>query len=460
MHALLLAVALAATPTPSSKGRELAKAERWEELYLAYSAADPTAYSKAERKELGAFLVKGARALQKDDAIMAYSLAELAVGFDESEDGLLVLGRSARTTEQGAAAEKAFSRGAALFPKNGALALELGKMLLAENSPRAAIAALEKIPAKAKEAKEAKALLVKARAAASEQAEASETAAALERRLNGGDAPAPGARGVKQAVAVKGEGEDYTGVGYTSGAEAGGMRTRGNRHFVFRYFNAERDFGQRAEYENAVVGALEDAYSFSKKILGEARQAPVNVILYSREEFAMHHGSGMSRMVAGFYSDNAIRMNDAAQMTTETKATLVHEYVHAAVDEFAGGSAERVPRWVNEGLAEYVEWRYLGADRPPRGLGRALQSAAMAGRLPTLRSMTDRALIEQTNPSLAYGTSAVAVKLMLKRGGVANMLGLIREVGGGASFEDVLQARYERTLERLNEEVADELKAR
>ena len=168
----------------------------------------------------------------------------------------------------------------------------------------------------------------------------------------------------------------------------------------------------------------------------------------------------MARAVAGFYSDNAIRINDAAEINPQNKATLVHEYVHAAVDEFSGGSARNLPTWVNEGLAEYIEWRYLGSEDPPMWLAGRLQAAAMQGALPSLQQLRSQALISTANPAMAYGTSAVAVKLMLKQGGPDNLLGLIREVGAGTSFDDVLKARYGKTVARLNEDVADELKSR
>ncbi|MBX5484263.1 MAG: hypothetical protein IRZ16_20760 [Myxococcaceae bacterium] len=456
MYALVLAAALAAAPAPATRAQSLAKSGAWEELYLAFSAADPGAYDASDRRTIARDLLLGARALESSDAVLAFSLAERAVAFDQTEAGLLLLARTAEKTQQGGAAEQALTRGLERFPHNGTFALELGRKLLSENDPVGAIRALERVPPKSKQAAEAKALLLKARAAAAEQEEATRTARAIERRLNvGGPAPKP-----RPATATAaGEGQ-YDGIGYTSGVGPGGMRTRGNRHFVFRYFNDQRDFGQRADYEGNVVDALEDARAFTRKVLGRAREAPVDVILYTREEFAMHHGRGMSHAVAGFYSDNAIRMNDAAEINPQTRATLVHEYVHAAVDEFAGGSAERLPRWVNEGLAEYVEWRYQGSENPPLWLSAALQSEAKRGTLPTLQSMSHRALIEQSDPSIAYGTSAIAVKLLLGRGGVENLLGLIRDVGSGQPFEQVLQIRYERTLDRLNEEVASELKGR
>lgn len=457
MRALVVALLLASSPAPLDKARSLAKEKSWVELYLAFSASDPEEFKDAERKELAGLMIKGANALEKNDPVIAFSLAERASAFRESSEALLLVARTGLRSEQRGAAESALRKGLEKYPNDGAFALALGRLLLDEKDPEGARAALEKVPPKSKEAKEARGLLQKARAMIVEEQTAERQARALERRIHGVDGK------TEPAVARGPDGEakpEYTGLTYESGVGPGGMRTRGNSRFVFKYFNNQRDFGQRAEYEGKVAAALEEAYVFTKRVLGSARETPVDVVLYTREEFLTHHGAGMAMSVAGFYSDSAIRMNDAAELNPRTQATLVHEYVHAVVDEVAGGNARAVPMWVNEGIAEYVEWRYQGSENPPLALGSALRGAATRGQLPSLSSMADRSLISQQNPTIAYGTSAMAVKLILKRGGVENFLGLLREVGAGASFDEVFKTRYGRSVARLNEELVDELKTR
>ncbi|WP_239578785.1 hypothetical protein [Archangium primigenium] len=144
-----------------------------------------------------------------------------------------------------------------------------------------------------------------------------------------------------------------------------------------KYFNNARDFSQRAEYEGRIVAALDEAHGHTRQVLGEAREAPVDVVLYTREEFRTHQGAALARTVAGLYSAGAIRINDAAELTRQTKATLVHEYVHAVVDDLvqAARGGQHVPVWLNEGLAEYVEWRYLGHDKPPVQMANRLRGA-------------------------------------------------------------------------------------
>lgn len=460
MNASLLAALLLAAAPPPQKAKELAAQRQWEDLYLAFAAADPSGYPAEQRPAVAAPLLKGCEALLKEDAVMAYSLGERAAAFDESAGALRCLARAALKTDQRATAEEALRKGLERFPKDGAFGLELGRLLLEDKDAAGAIAALEKVPPKAKEAGEARKLLQKARAQTSEEGAARREVERIERKMNG-DEGAGAPSGDTRPAKGSDEGDVRpASLSYESGVGADGMRVRSNRRFSIRYFNNSRDFGQRADYEGRIVDALEESYDFTRKVLGEARETPVDVVLYTREEFRTHHGANMARSVAGLYSDDAIRINDAAELTPQTKATLVHEYVHAAVDEFCGGADHALPTWLNEGLAEYVEWRYQGSDDPPRGLRDALRGAVKAGTLPRLSDMAQGALIAKGNPAMAYGTSAVAVRELVRQGGTEKLLSLIRAVGRGSAFEEVLQAQYGKSLVALDEEVRSALSGR
>ena len=457
MRALLLAALLSANPPPpAAQAQKLAAQKAWEELYLAYSSVDAKGYEAPQRRAIAASLLQGCEALAASDAVMAYSLGERAVAFEETAPGLRCLSRTALASDQRGSAEEALRKGLERFPKEGHFALELGRILLEDKDPQGALAVLEKVPPRSPEAAKARVMLQKARAQSSEESEARAQARAIERRFTGETEDKDKTKGsVQQASAT-------SGLSYESGVSEDGMRTRSNGRFVVKYFNNSRDFGQRAEYEGRIVGALDEAWFHTRQVLGEAREAPVDVILYTREEFRTHQGSAMARMVAGLYSDGAIRINDAAELTQQTKATLVHEYVHAVVDDLvrAAQGGQHVPIWLNEGLAEYVEWRYLGSDRPPQAVASRMRSAAQGGRLPRLSDMAGQALIQQSDPGLAYATSAMAVRELLSNGGPERLLALIREVGQGTPFEEALQQRYGRSVAQLEETLASALSRR
>jgi hypothetical protein len=448
-----LALLLSAGP-PASRAQQLSQRGAWEELYLAYATASPEGYSAPERKAVGEALLKGCQRLLEEDAVMAYSLAEGAARFAGSAPAQLCLARAALATEQRGSAESALLEGHRRFPQEGALALALGRLLLEDQQPLRAAEVLARVGKGAREHTEAQRLLTQARRKGAEEQSAWRQAEALERRMSGEPPPSSG----RVSPALAREDTSHGGsLSYTSGVGPGGVRVRANSRFVIKYFNNERDFGQRAEYEGKVVQALDEAYTTTRRILGQVRQAPVDVVLYTVEEFTLHQGAQAARMVAGLYSQGAIRINDAAELTRQTRATLVHEYVHAAVDELAGGRGGAVPTWLNEGLAEYVEWRYLGSDEPPHAIKTALRGEARAQRLPRLEDMERGPLLVQRNPTLAYATSAVAVRQLVQREGADSVVALVRDVAGGTTFAEALSHHFGLSVEALEAEVQDAL---
>lgn len=450
MSPLLLTLLLTAAPPPE-RAQQLAKSKAWEDLYLAYSAADPNGYSEADRKAIAGPLLKGCEALAGSDAVMAYSLGERSVAFEETAGGLRCLARTALSTDQRSAAEDALRKGLERFPQDGAFGLELGRMQLEDSDGPAAIAALEKVPPRSPQAGEAKRLLQQARNLSAEQSKARAEAEKLERRVNSGK--------TKPATA-QGEGDTRpASLSYESGVSADGMRVRANKRFVIKYFNNDRDFGQRAEYEGKVVAALEEAYEHTRRILGEARESSVDVILYTREEFKTHQGASMAKAAAGLYSDGAMRINNSAELTEQTRSTLVHEYVHAAMDEICAGGGQ-LPTWLSEGIAEYVAWRYLGHDGPPPTVGNALRTAARGNRLPSLTNLSQGMLIQTQNPGMAYATSAAAIWQLMRWGGAPRLLALVREVSQGTPFDKALEAHYDMDVARLDSEVKAALSQR
>ena len=459
MSALLVALLLAAAPPPSAqKAQELAASRAWEELYLAFAAGEVTGVPEAQRRTISGALLKGCEALLEEDSVMAFSLGERAVAYEESVGALRCLARSARKTDQRATAETALRKGLERHPKEGHFGLELGRLLLEEQDAAGALVVLEKVPPRSREAPEAKRLMQQARAKTNEEDEARKEAERLEQLMNGKTGRRPSGTALEAAPAMgrkdaKGDTRPAS-LTYESAMGPGGMRTRSNGRFTIRYFNNARDFGQRAEYEGRIVAALDEAYDFTRSQIGETRESPVDVILYTREEFRLHFGAQRAQYIAGLYSNDAIRINDAAELTQQTRATLVHEYVHAVLDEYQQGARDSLPVWLNEGLAEYVEWRYLGGDAPPNpSLRNTLATAVKRGKLPRLAELSQQALISTQNPDIAYATSAIAVRELVRRGGAGRFITFVRQVGGGQPIDDALKEHYGESLASLDEDV-------
>ncbi|NVJ27742.1 MULTISPECIES: peptidase MA family metallohydrolase [Myxococcus] len=471
MRSLFVALLLAASPqTPAQKAKELSGQKSWEELYLAFSSGDAKAVPEEQRATVSGALVKGCQALMKDDSVMAYSMGERAVLYEESAPALRCLASAAQKTEQRAAAESALVKGVTRFPKDGSFPLELGKLLLEEQDFVGAQAALEKVPPRAKESAEAKKLLQTARQHTLQEDAARSEATRISRRLGNASAQ-PGqtrpasAMGGDEAAVVSletrpGMSVRAPKVGFESGVSANGMRVRSNSRFVISYFNNDRDFGQRADYEGHIVEILTEAYHFTRGVLGEARESAVSVKLYSAQEFGSVFGGRAARMVAGRYSDNGIAINNAMELTKQTKATLVHEYVHATVaDICGGGDGDMVflPIWFNEGLAMFVEWKYLDVPGPDMEMVdqmRTVLADPSFGGLISVRQMMDVAPMNTPNAPMAYAISGLAVQELMRREGAHRLLTLTRDVcKRKVRFEAALKTHYGMTLEELDSEV-------
>ncbi|MCP3101157.1 hypothetical protein LZ198_19970 [Myxococcus sp. K15C18031901] len=488
MRAFVLALVLAASaPTPAQKAKELSSKKAWDELYLAFSSGDANTVPKEQRAAVSGALATGCEALLAEDMVMASALGERAVVFEETAPALHCVATAARRTDQRAAAEAALRKGLQRFPKDGSFPLELGKLLLEEQDSVGAVAALEQVPPRSKEGAEAKKLLQQARQSKQQESDARSEAARIERQLGGAtrlptEAPPPvplsgsTPRYEQEPVTELTVGNRNAGgkmvkaptVGFESSVDSAGKRVRANRRFVIKYNNNSRDFRQRANYEGRVVEVLEEAYYFARDTLGQARENPVEVVLYSADEFRDELGAGAAAMAAGLYSANAIRINNAVELTKEAKATLVHEYIHAVVDDFCGGGNrdnDTIPLWLNEGLAEYLEWKYLKQEGPTRNLWAHMRQAQVEQDVPSLHFLVNNAPITSSNPMVGYGVSALAVRELVRREGYRRILRLIEDLcenrgtgmNRGKYFEKALRTHYGLTMDELDKELAKQI---
>ncbi|MER2559569.1 MAG: hypothetical protein ABTQ32_02550 [Myxococcaceae bacterium] len=455
-----LAVLLAAAPTAQSADA-FAKAQQWEELYLAFAAVAPKGYSAKDGKRIALALSKGCDALLAADAVMAYSLGEKSVAFVSEPAAVVCTAKAAIKTDQRSAADDTLRAGLKKHPKDGAISIELAKLMIDEKDGQGAVQVLSQVPKSSKLHSEAQTLLISARAMADEAATERAELVAREKK--------PSATTVQVEPPPVPEGDDDAppplrapprtteSRSYESSVDDEGRRIRQNAYFRFRYFNAQRDFGQRADYEGRVQAALEESRLAARNVMGVARESAVDVILYSKAEFTMHHGPWAAAAIAGFYSGSAIRMNDSAEINPRNQATLVHEYVHAVVDELCSFNTAGLPKWVNEGLAEYVEWEFTGRTRPEGRYDAYLRQLAAQNKLPSLSAMRDDPLISGADPGLLYSYAAMTMRSYVRRYGMPDLISLLRDVGKGARFEKAFAQHTSTDLARFEESVRDEI---
>lgn len=461
-----LLLVLSGAPTAASADA-FAKAAQWEELYLAFAAVQPKGYAAKDQKRIATALLKGCEALLPADAVMAFSLGEKSVAFGSQAPAVVCTAQAAIKTDQRSAADEVLRAGLKRHAKDGAIAVELARLMIEEKDGPGAVRVLATVPKTSKAFGDAQTLMVSAQALVEEAASARAQLSGRTRK-----AAEPDERSSPVVVEVEGGDDDDErpsnprrpappklgeSRSYESSVDEEGRRTRQNAYFRFRYFNAQRDFGQRAEYEGRVQAALEESRLAARNVMGVARESAVDVILYSKAEFTMHHGPWAAAAIAGFYSGSAIRMNDSAEINPQNMATLVHEYVHAVVDELCQFDTRGLPKWANEGLAEYVEWQFTGRSKPEGRYHAYLKQLAAQKRLPSLSSMRDDPLIASSDPGMLYSYAAMAMRTYVQRYGMADLVSLLRDVGKGVPFEKAFGLHTSSDLARFEDSVRDEI---
>ncbi len=440
---LLFPLLLLSAAPSAAEATKLAAAKKWEDLYLGFAAAAPDGTPKGDRSKVAQALLKGCTALQGEDPVMAFSLGEKSVAFNQTAEALLCTALTAARSEQRSAAEDNLRQGYSAFPKDGRFSLELGRFYLEDGQLEEGVKYLKQVPPKSKEGLEAKKLL-----ATSAPAPGKDSGGKGSTAVANVDPTAPRAR--PSTITTTGS------LSYETSTNADGYRVRQNRYFSIRFFNQKRDFGEVAEYEGKVQAALEEARTTVERLLGVARERPCDVVMYSAQEFRAHYGAGMGQAVAGFYSDDAIRMNDSVDITPRVRSVLVHEYVHAVMDELLGFDRRDTTVWIHEGTAEWIEWQYEGGNGPPHHYKGRLKAEAKAGTLPSLRKL-NTTLVNMNNPGLMYALSAMAVKELESKGGMHTLLRLLKSCSQGMPFDDALQQHYGMTVEQLDARLRDTL---
>lgn len=203
-------------------------------------------------------------------------------------------------------------------------------------------------------------------------------------------------------------------------------------HFRLRY--QEQD----AAVAPIVLAAAEEAYDPVKKLLGNAPRRQTLIILYpDRQSLALQFGWPASESAMGVYWGGVIRvlspldwisaddLQDIARIFTAS-GPMAHELAHLFVDERARGN---YPRWLTEGLAQYVEKKITGFTMPGSWTAREWYS---------LQSM-DYDFDSLPDQALAYRQSLLMIEYMVDKWGLVNILHLLDEFGQGSTLEKAFQ---------------------
>ena len=168
---------------------------------------------------------------------------------------------------------------------------------------------------------------------------------------------------------------------------------------------------------------------------------------------------------SGFYRSTGKR--PGIYMTTETHRSgierlLTHEYVHLVVAELTNN--HRMPAWLNEGLAEYLEF-HLGVESERSSATRLrtyqeldeVKSAELSGLGLNLTQLESQATWNaQTNPNaigLQYGKSHMAVSYIIQEFSADAPIQLIRHIASGMPLSRAVEEHLDITYEELRNRI-------
>ncbi len=205
----------------------------------------------------------------------------------------------------------------------------------------------------------------------------------------------------------------------------GGFRQNLSPHFTVLF---EGPAEQRLA--GAALEALEKAYWRIGTTLLAYPSGIITVVLYTDEQF---RDITRSPSWAGGVFDGRIRvpmrgaLNDPAQLDK----VLAHEFTHALVRSLSPRGA---PTWLDEGLAVVFELGNLQwAERTVRQAPSLLPLPQLHHGFLTLPS-------EQV--TLAYAESALAVRMLIERGGALSLAALLQDLAEGREFADAFERRF------------------
>ena len=188
-----------------------------------------------------------------------------------------------------------------------------------------------------------------------------------------------------------------------------------------------------SELARVVLALLETAHRRLDAQLGYRPSARITAVLYGDREFrdaTRAHG-----WVDGLF-DGKIRVPVRASSPTgpALDRLITHEYAHAAIHDLSRG---RAPRWLHEGLAQYLEG--APADRPLR-LGGTL---TLAG-LDTLIADPD-----PLHARTGYDAALWVVNDLSGRGGLGSLRALLDRIATGEAVAAAVSRVYALRLAEL-----------
>ncbi len=182
--------------------------------------------------------------------------------------------------------------------------------------------------------------------------------------------------------------------------------------------------GTQRTIGDRVAHVLEREYTRIGRALNTAPAEPITVVLYGNREF--HDITRSPSWATGNY-DGRIRIAVGGAVPSYDLDRLVtHELVHAFV---ASAAPRRVPAWLNEGLASYLESSdHRWAEDTVRRVGSPVPLETLASGFSGL---------DEQGALVAYAESAIAAEILCTQLG-SNIGAFLKVIGNGNTLDQAL----------------------
>ncbi len=223
-----------------------------------------------------------------------------------------------------------------------------------------------------------------------------------------------------------------------------GFREGQTTHFVIRYSGSAAPL-----LAGEILHTLEIHFGQISALLDYTPPEPIGVILYADQQF---QDITRAPSWAGAINDGRIRIpiQGLTYVTDELSRALRHELTHSFLQQKTRG---RSPAWIQEGVAQWVEGRRVGAS------ARALLNAYDQQAAIPLRDLEISWMnLSGAGANFAYGWSLAVVETILSTGSMDDLTRLLDSIANGNTAEAAVQSILHRSYAELERDTADYLR--
>ncbi|MFZ0820754.1 MAG: hypothetical protein WAM91_11845 [Candidatus Acidiferrales bacterium] len=223
-----------------------------------------------------------------------------------------------------------------------------------------------------------------------------------------------------------------------------GFREGQTTHFMIRYSGSAAPL-----LAGEILHTLEIHFGQISALLDYTPPEPIGVILYTEQQFL---DITRAPSWAGAINDGRIRIpiQGLNSVTDELSRELRHELTHSFLQQKTRGHC---PAWIQEGVAQWVEGRRVGAA------ARALLNAYDQQAAIPLRDLEISWMnLSGTGASFAYGWSLAVVETILSTGNMNDVSRLLDSLANGSSAEAAVHSILHVTYSELEQQTADYLR--